>query len=86
VGERLNTVPAAMDSTPQANPRENSSLATPVRLSRTSTALRRAAPAPGADTEEVLIEYGYRAEEIAKLKASGVLGGKQATSGKGVSR
>jgi formyl-CoA transferase len=46
----------------------------PVRLSRTSTSLRRAAPAPGADTDVVLKEYGYAPDEIAALKASGVVG------------
>jgi crotonobetainyl-CoA:carnitine CoA-transferase CaiB-like acyl-CoA transferase len=45
-----------------------------VRLSRTSTALRRAAPAPGADTDVILKEYGYTAAEIAALKASGAAG------------
>jgi crotonobetainyl-CoA:carnitine CoA-transferase CaiB-like acyl-CoA transferase len=46
----------------------------PVRLSRTSTALRSAAPVPGSATDEVLKEYGYTAEEIARLKASGAAG------------
>ena len=46
----------------------------PVRLSRTSTSLRRAAPAPGADTDVILKEYGYAADEIAALKASGAAG------------
>jgi formyl-CoA transferase len=46
----------------------------PVRLSRTPTSLRRAAPSPGAQTEEVLREYGYSGEEIAHLQESGVIG------------
>ena len=46
----------------------------PVRLSRTSTSLRRAAPAPGADTDVVLKDYGYTPEEISALKASRVVG------------
>ena len=46
----------------------------PVRLSRTSTALRRAAPVPGGETDEVLKEYGYTPDQIAELKASGVVG------------
>ena len=46
----------------------------PVRLSRTSTSLRRAAPAPGADTDVVLKDYGYTPEEISALKASSVVG------------
>ncbi|HKA44086.1 MAG TPA: CoA transferase, partial [Burkholderiales bacterium] len=46
----------------------------PTRLSRTSTALRRAAPAPGGETDEVLKEHGYAAAEIAALRASGAVG------------
>ncbi len=50
----------------------------PVRLSRTSTALRRAAPVPGGETDEVLKEYGYTPEQIAELKGSGAVGMDQA--------
>jgi crotonobetainyl-CoA:carnitine CoA-transferase CaiB-like acyl-CoA transferase len=46
----------------------------PTRLSRTSTSLRKASPTPGADTEAVLKEFGYSAEEIAELEKSGVVG------------
>jgi crotonobetainyl-CoA:carnitine CoA-transferase CaiB-like acyl-CoA transferase len=46
----------------------------PVRLSRTPTALRTAAPVPGGNTEEVLKEYGYTADEIAALKTCGAVG------------
>ena len=46
----------------------------PVRLSRTSTALRRASPVPGGDTDEVLKEYGYTAADIAGLRQSGAVG------------
>ncbi len=45
----------------------------PVRLSRTSTSLRQAAPLPGGDTAAVLGEYGYSADEIAALTASGAI-------------
>jgi formyl-CoA transferase len=45
----------------------------PVRLSRTSTSLRSAAPVPGADTAAVLAEYGYSPDEIAALEASGAI-------------
>jgi formyl-CoA transferase len=45
----------------------------PVRLSRTSTSLRRAAPRPGADTDEVLAAYGFTPAEVAELRASGAL-------------
>jgi crotonobetainyl-CoA:carnitine CoA-transferase CaiB-like acyl-CoA transferase len=46
----------------------------PTRLSRTSTSLRRAAPAPGGDTEVVLRELGYSPEEIAGLQHDRVVG------------
>jgi formyl-CoA transferase len=46
----------------------------PVRLSRTSTALRRAAPVPGGETDEVLKEHGYTPGEIAELRGSGAVG------------
>jgi crotonobetainyl-CoA:carnitine CoA-transferase CaiB-like acyl-CoA transferase len=46
----------------------------PVRLSRTSTALRRAAPVPGGETDEVLKEHGYTPAEIAELRGSGAVG------------
>jgi crotonobetainyl-CoA:carnitine CoA-transferase CaiB-like acyl-CoA transferase len=46
----------------------------PVRLSRTSTALRRASPVPGSDTDDVLKEYGYTADEIAGFRKSGAVG------------
>jgi crotonobetainyl-CoA:carnitine CoA-transferase CaiB-like acyl-CoA transferase len=45
----------------------------PVRLSRTSTSLRCAALEAGAQTREVLQEYGYTPDEIATLIASGVV-------------
>jgi formyl-CoA transferase len=46
----------------------------PVRLSRTSTALRRASPIPGGDTDDVLKEYGYTTEQIAGFRKSGAVG------------
>jgi crotonobetainyl-CoA:carnitine CoA-transferase CaiB-like acyl-CoA transferase len=45
----------------------------PMRLSRTSTSLRRPAPAPGEHTNEVLREYGYSEEEIRGLADAGVI-------------
>ena len=45
----------------------------PMRLSRTSTALRRPAPAPGEHTQEVLREYGYSESEIRQLEDAGVI-------------
>ncbi len=49
----------------------------PVRLSRTSTSLRSAAPVPGGDTEQVLVELGLSADEIAELEQSGAIGMKK---------
>jgi formyl-CoA transferase len=46
----------------------------PVRLSRTNTALRKASPTPGGDTADVLGEYGYSADEIEALAAAGAIG------------
>jgi formyl-CoA transferase len=46
----------------------------PMRLSRTSSSLRRAAPVPGGDTEAVLTELGCSAGEVADLVARGVVG------------
>ena len=45
----------------------------PTRLSRTSTSLRRAAPAPGEHTREVLLERGYSEDEIRELEETGVI-------------
>ena len=49
----------------------------PMRLSRTSTSLRRAAPAPGEHTLEVLREYGYSENEIRELEDTGVVAPKK---------
>jgi crotonobetainyl-CoA:carnitine CoA-transferase CaiB-like acyl-CoA transferase len=46
----------------------------PVRLSRTSTSLRKSAPVAGGDTDAVLGEYGFSKEEIARLKGTGAVG------------
>src|SRR5579864_1082369 len=45
----------------------------PMRLSRTSTSIRRAAPSPGEHTREVLREYGYSDEKIQQLADNGVI-------------
>lgn len=45
----------------------------PMRLSRTSTSLRRPAPAPGEHTREVLLESGYSEAEIRQLEDGGVI-------------
>lgn len=46
----------------------------PLNMSRTPPSLRRAAPTGGADTTEILREYGYSDEEIEGLRASGAVG------------
>jgi crotonobetainyl-CoA:carnitine CoA-transferase CaiB-like acyl-CoA transferase len=45
----------------------------PVRLSGTPPSVRRAPPELGEHTEEVLDEFGYSREEIAKLRAEGAI-------------
>lgn len=45
----------------------------PMRLSRTSTSLRQAAPAPGEHTREVLQEHGFSEDEIRQLEDRGVI-------------
>jgi crotonobetainyl-CoA:carnitine CoA-transferase CaiB-like acyl-CoA transferase len=54
----------------------------PTRLSRTPTALRRAAPMPGGETDEILTEYGYSATEISAMTAQGAVGVEQPTAKK----
>ena len=43
------------------------------RFSRTSPAVQSAAPARGAQTDQVLDEYGFGAGEIKDLRAAGVI-------------
>lgn len=49
------------------------SIATPVHLSDTPLVYRRHPPRLGEHTEEVLLEYGYRPEQIAELHQRGVI-------------
>lgn len=46
----------------------------PVKLDGTPCAVRRPAPALGADTRDVLASAGFSAEEVRALEASGVIG------------
>jgi formyl-CoA transferase len=48
-------------------------LGTPIKMSRTPGGTRRKPPAFGQHGEEVLTQFGYSPEEIAKLKAEGIL-------------
>ena len=43
------------------------------RFSRTPGAIRRSAPAAGADTDSVLAELGYAADDIAALRSTGAV-------------
>jgi crotonobetainyl-CoA:carnitine CoA-transferase CaiB-like acyl-CoA transferase len=54
----------------------------PMRLSRTSTALRRPAPTPGEHTHEVLREYGYSEDDIREMEDSGVIAPKARADGR----
>ncbi|MCT4685569.1 MAG: CoA transferase, partial [Roseicyclus sp.] len=46
----------------------------PVRFSETPLSVRHPVPDLGAQTGDVLAEAGYSAEEIAALRAAGVIG------------
>ena len=47
-------------------------LASPIRLDGRRLA-NRAAPLLGADSEDVLVELGYQDDEIARLRAKGIV-------------
>ena len=48
-------------------------VANPVNLSKTPASIRMPAPELGEHTEEILKEYGYTREDIARLKEQGVI-------------
>jgi crotonobetainyl-CoA:carnitine CoA-transferase CaiB-like acyl-CoA transferase len=48
-------------------------VANPVMLSETPATIRMAAPEFGQHTEEVLLEYGYTWEDIARFKEAGII-------------
>jgi len=48
-------------------------IGTPVKYSRMHAGPRTAAPLQGEHTDEVLAEWGYSADEIAKLRAKKVI-------------
>jgi formyl-CoA transferase len=82
----IKTVAEVLDGDPHAEAREMvvevdhatigrmKTLGIPVKLSETPGAVRRAAPLLGQHNDEVLAEVGYSAEEIASLRADGVIG------------
>jgi crotonobetainyl-CoA:carnitine CoA-transferase CaiB-like acyl-CoA transferase len=45
----------------------------PVQLTRTPSNIARSAPRRGEHSEEILADLGYRADELAQLKAAGVI-------------
>jgi formyl-CoA transferase/CoA:oxalate CoA-transferase len=49
-------------------------LASPLKMSKTPAEYRLPAPEIGQHTEEVLLEYGYTWEDIADLKEKGAIG------------
>ena len=46
----------------------------PFNMSRTPPEAEGASPPLDGDTDEVLIEYGYSAEEVAAMRSSGAVG------------
>jgi crotonobetainyl-CoA:carnitine CoA-transferase CaiB-like acyl-CoA transferase len=48
-------------------------VATPIKFSRMRPGVRRPAPRWGEHTDEVLVEFGYSAEDIAKLRGAKVI-------------
>jgi len=48
-------------------------IAPPVKFSKTPATVRTAAPELGQHTEEVLLEYGYTWEDIAKFREQGII-------------
>ncbi|MEO5677712.1 MAG: CoA transferase, partial [Usitatibacter sp.] len=51
---------------------EQTLMGQPVTLTRTPSTIARAAPKRGEHSEEILGEIGYRADELARMKAAGV--------------
>jgi crotonobetainyl-CoA:carnitine CoA-transferase CaiB-like acyl-CoA transferase len=48
-------------------------VASPIRLERTTSSLRSVPPTFGQHTAEVLVEFGYSAQDIAALMAEGTV-------------
>jgi crotonobetainyl-CoA:carnitine CoA-transferase CaiB-like acyl-CoA transferase len=48
-------------------------ISSPVKLSETPATIRMPAPEVGQHTEEVLLDYGYTWEDIARFKEQGLI-------------
>ena len=59
---------------PAATGGEFAAIGHPVKYSAASTEIQRGAPLIGEHTREVLLEYGFNADEIASLQADGAIG------------
>jgi formyl-CoA transferase len=46
---------------------------TPIRMSKTPGGIRRRAPMTGEDTDRILADFGFEANEVAALRESGVV-------------
>ena len=58
---------------PGADGRSETTIGVPVKLSRTPGAVRSASVHFGQDTEKILLELGYRPEQIAELASDGTI-------------
>jgi crotonobetainyl-CoA:carnitine CoA-transferase CaiB-like acyl-CoA transferase len=58
---------------PGADGRPATTIGVPVKLSRTPGSVRSASVDFGQDTEKILLELGYRPEQIADLAADGII-------------
>jgi formyl-CoA transferase len=63
-----------LGSSPHPDVPDYRDVSLPLRMEGARPAGATAPPAPGAHTEEVLLEIGYAPEEIERLKADGALG------------
>ena len=48
-------------------------MANPIKLSKSPESVRMPAPEFGQHTEEILLEYGYTWQDIARFKEQGVI-------------